>query len=154
MEDGGLESSNTIIHLFVDHLIPNVQRLLMKSIVHGIVSTIRHGTVFSVQSIRVDWPRKHWCSRENFVAIMYTSWDIRNFLSISGVWPPSSISNMPRQGTVIPVYSLYVLPGPGSMGVAVGISLLSCVSAEICATKVSKPPTWIFDFRFLTPSLL
>jgi len=70
---------------------------------------------------------------------------------ISGEWPPYLISNMPGQGTV---YSSYVLPDPRNMGVAVGISLLSCVSAEICATEFSKPPYWISDFRLSTRSLL
>jgi len=42
----------------------------------------------------------------------------------------------------------------GNMGVAIGISLLSCVSAEICATEFSKLPSWIINFRLLTPSLV
>jgi len=50
--------------------------------------------------------------------------------------------------------SLYVLPDPGNMGVVVGISLLSCVSAEICATEFTKPPSWISDFRLPTCSLV
>jgi len=45
--------------------------------------------------------------------------------------------------------SLSVLPEPENVGVAVGIYLLSCVFAEICATEFSKPPSWISDFRLL-----
>jgi len=50
--------------------------------------------------------------------------------------------------------SLSVLSDPGIMSVAVGISLLLCVWAEICATEFSKPPSWISDFRLLNRSLL
>jgi len=45
--------------------------------------------------------------------------------------------------------SLYVLLHPGNMGVAVGISLLSCVSTEICAVEFSKPPSGISDSAYL-----
>jgi len=38
-------------------------------------------------------------SRWNFVAIMYTSWDIRNIISTSGYWPPSLIYDIPRHQT-------------------------------------------------------
>jgi len=43
------------------------------------------------------------CSRWNFVAIVYTSWDIRYFLSTSGYWPPSLIYDLPKHTTVFPV---------------------------------------------------
>ena len=36
---------------------------------------------------------KHGYSRENFIAIVYASWDICNVISTSGKWPPSSIPN-------------------------------------------------------------
>jgi len=42
--------------------------------------------------------------------------------------------------------SIFVLPDPGNMGVAVGISILSHVYAEICATEFSKPKAAILDF--------
>jgi len=45
--------------------------------------------------------------------------------------------------------SLFMLLDPDNMGVAVGIVLLSCVYAEICATKFSKPPSWISNFAYL-----
>jgi len=60
--------------------------------------------------IPVVWPRKHECSRMNFVAIMFTSWDIRNFLSTSGQWPPSLLYDIPRHRTA----SLYLLPVYGT----------------------------------------
>jgi len=47
-----------------------------------------------------------------------------------------------------------VLHDPGNMDVAVGIVLLSCVSAETCATEFSKPPSWISNSRLLTRRLL
>jgi len=48
--------------------------------------------------------------------------------------------------------SLSVLPDPGNMGVTVGISLLLCVYAEMCATEFSKPSSWIYDFSLLNRS--
>jgi len=51
--------------------------------------------------------------------------------------------------------SLFVLPVPGNMGVAVGIALLSCIRAEmscllaeIHVITLFQPPSWIFDFGF------
>jgi len=49
--------------------------------------------------IPVVWPRKHGCSRTNFVAIMFTSWDKRNCLSTSGQWPPSLLYEIPKHWT-------------------------------------------------------
>jgi hypothetical protein len=46
--------------------------------------------------------------------------------------------------------SLLVLLDPENMGVAVVISLISCVSAEIYVTAFLEQPSWISDFRLLT----
>ena len=43
-----------------------------------------------------------------------------------------------------------VLFGPENKGIAVGISLLSCVQAEVYAFEVQRPPSWIFHFWLLT----
>ena len=40
------------------------------------------------------------------------------------------------------------LLGPENIGVALGISLLSCVQAELHAFQVCRPPSWSFFFRF------
>ena len=52
--------------------------------------------------------------------------------------------------TSIQTSSPTVLPDPENMGLAVGISLLSCAQAEIQKLQVSRPPSWIFHFRFLS----
>jgi len=38
---------------------------------------------------RVVRPRKHGYSRRNFVSIVHISWDMRYFISTSGLWQPS-----------------------------------------------------------------
>ena len=54
----------------------------------------------------------------------------------------------------IPVWShsLLVCPSgkldPENIGIAVGISLTSCLEAEIHAFDVLRPPFWITHFRF------
>ena len=40
------------------------------------------------------------------------------------------------------------------MGVAVGISSISCLGAEKHAIKVYRPPSWIFPLPVWSPSLL
>jgi len=58
---------------------------------------------------------------EMAVSIMSTSWDISDFLSISGWWPPSLISETSDSISTRPV----VLPNHENMGIAIEISLLS-----------------------------
>ena len=41
------------------------------------------------------------------------------------------------------------LMNSGNVGVAVGISLLSCIKAEIKVLPVQRPPSWIYHFRLL-----
>ena len=60
----------------------------------------------SHQSLRVARSRKQRCSRWNCFAILYTSWDMRYFLSTSGLWPPSLISDMLRRRIVFPLVFL------------------------------------------------
>ena len=48
--------------------------------------------------------------------------------------------------------SLSVLPNTDNMGIAIEISLLSCVKAEIRITEFTEPPSWIYDFRYLLPA--
>ena len=43
---------------------------------------------------------------------------------------------------------------PENIGIAVGISLISCLEAEIHAFKVFWPPSWIFPLPVWSPSLL
>jgi len=47
------------------------------------------------QYSRVAWHRKYGYSRWNFVAIMYTSWNICYFISTSGCRPPSLVYYSP-----------------------------------------------------------
>jgi len=61
--------------------------------------------------------------------------------------PAMTLDIIPTE-CIIPT-SLYVLPGPEILGIAVLISLLSCVSAEVYDTEFVKPPCWIADFRLL-----
>ena len=50
--------------------------------------------------------------------------------------------------------SLFVLPHPENMGIAVGISLLSCIRTEIRVTTLFQPPSWISGFHFHLAVLL
>ena len=42
---------------------------------------------------------------------------------------------------------------PENIGSAVGISLISCLGAEIHAFEVQRPPSWIFPLPVWSPSL-
>ena len=42
---------------------------------------------------------------------------------------------------------------PEKTGIAVGISLISCLGAEIKAFEVERPPSWIFPFPVWSHSL-
>ena len=42
---------------------------------------------------------------------------------------------------------------PENIGIAAGISLISCLEAEIHAFEVWRPPSWIFLFPVWSPSL-
>ena len=57
--------------------------------------------------------------------------------------PPSWICSLPLQS-----HSILMSPNgkldPENIGVAVGISLISCLQAEIHAFEVLRPPSWIF----------
>ena len=43
---------------------------------------------------------------------------------------------------------------PDNIGIAVGISLISCLEAEIHAIKDHRPPSWIFPLPVWSPSIL
>jgi len=75
--------------------------------------------------------RQHGCSRWNFVAIMYTTWDIHSIFTTSGLWPPPLIDSRHAQTWDSIPSRLSLLPDPRHVGVAVGILLLSCIRAEI-----------------------
>ena len=59
----------------------------------------------------------------------------------------------------LPVWSHSILMSPngkldpGNIGIAVGISLISCVEAEIHAFEVKRPPSWIFPLPVLSNSI-
>ena len=61
--------------------------------------------------------------------------------------PPSWIFPLPVWS-----HSLLVCPNgkldPENIGIAVGISLISCLEAEIHAFDVLRPPFWITHFQF------
>ena len=42
---------------------------------------------------------------------------------------------------------------PENIGIAVGISLISCLEAEKHAFEVWRPPSWTFPFPVWSPSL-
>jgi len=44
--------------------------------------------------------------------------------------------------------SLVVSPDHENMGIAVGISLLSCIETELRLISFLQPSSWIYDFRF------
>ena len=60
---------------------------------------------------------------------------------------------------LFPVWSHIILMSPNgkldpeNSGLAVGISLMSCMEAEIYAFEVYWPPSWIFPLPVLSPSL-
>jgi len=92
--------------------------------------------------IPVVWSRKHGRSRWNFVAIMFTSWDIRNILSTSG----HLLYDIPRQRTAS-LFLLRVL-WHWTRVITFEIVLLSCILADIRVITKFQPPSWISDFRF------
>ena len=70
-----------------------------------------------------------------------------------GVWrPPSWIFQLPVLSHSI-LMSPNVKLDPENIGIAVGISLISCLEAEIHAFEVRRPPTWIFPLPVWSPSL-
>ena len=58
----------------------------------------------------------------------------------------------------LPVWSHSILMSPNgkfdpeNLGIAVGISLISCLEAEIHAFEVWRPPSWIFPLPVRSPS--
>ena len=50
--------------------------------------------------------------------------------------------------------SLVGMLDPKNLGLAVGISLISCLEAEIHAFEVWRPPSWIFPFPVWSHSIL
>ena len=50
--------------------------------------------------------------------------------------------------------SLNAMLDPEKTGIAVGISLISCLGAEIHAFEVQRPPSWIFTIPVRSHSLL
>ena len=70
------------------------------------------------------------------------------------VWRPSSwIFAFPVRS-----HSILMSPDgkldPENIGIAVGISLISCLEAEIHAFEVWRPPSWIFAFPVPSHSIL
>jgi len=98
------------------------------------------------QFIPVVWPRKHGCSRWNVFAIMFTSWDIRNFLSTSGQWPPSLLYDIPRHRTAL-IFSTVCF-----MALKTRYYLWNCVAmlyiSWYSVITHFQPPSWIYHFRF------
>jgi len=74
-------------------------------------------------------------SRWNFVAIMFTSWYIRKFLSTSGHWPPFLIYDMLKYGTVSPVANMIPKTWP-----FIFVAIM-CISWDLCK--------WIFKRHHL-----
>ena len=69
------------------------------------------------------------------------------------VWrPPSWIFPLPVPSHSL-LMSLVGKPDPENIGIAVGISLISCVEAEIHEAEVWRPPSWIFPLPVWSPSL-
>ena len=69
------------------------------------------------------------------------------------VWrPPSWIFPLPVWSHSILMSSNGKLD-PENIGIAVGISLISCLEAEIHAFEVFWPPSWIFPLLVWSPSL-
>ena len=60
----------------------------------------------------------------------------------------------------LPVLSIGILMSPigkldpENIGIGVGVSLISCLKAEIHAFEVQRPPSWIFPFPVRSHSLL
>ena len=75
--------------------------LLLVNVRHLWFPTYTDVGQYSDLSLRVARPRKYGYSRWMF-AILYISWYIRYFLSTSGLWPPSLISDIPGRQTVFP----------------------------------------------------
>ena len=74
--------------------------------------------------------RKNRTSFRNHFASMYTSWYIRYCICTSRKWRPSLIyQSSQRRNSSASVPAL--LLNPENMDIAVGISLLSCIRAEI-----------------------
>ena len=65
---------------------------------------------------------------------------------------PSWIFSRPVQSHSIPM-SLNGKFDPENIGIAVEISLISCLKAEIHAFEVSRPPSWIFPLPVCLYSL-
>ena len=67
--------------------------------------------------------------------------------------PPSWIFPLPVRS-----HSILMSPNgkldPENIGIAVGISLITCLGAEIYAFDVWRPPSWIFPFPVWSHSLL
>ena len=63
----------------------------------------------------------------------------------------SVVIGFPTSGFVVCTWrhGLVELLDPGSMDTADGISLLTCVQAEVNVFSIQMPPTWISHFRFL-----
>ena len=67
--------------------------------------------------------------------------------------PPSRIFPLPVRSHGLLV-SLNGKLDPENIGIAVGISLISYLEAEIHAIKVYRPPSWIFPLPVWSHSLL
>ena len=67
--------------------------------------------------------------------------------------PPSWIFPLPVWSHSI-LMSPNVKLDPENKGIAVGISLISCLEAEIHAFEVWRPPSWIFAFPVPSHSIL
>ena len=66
------------------------------------------------------------------------------------IWrPPSWIFTLPVRSHSLLV-SLIGKLDPENIGIAVGISLISCLGAELHAFEVKRPPSWIFPFAVVS----
>jgi len=97
-------------------------------------------------SLRVAWLRKQWYSRWNVNAIMYASWDIRNFLSTSGQWPLTLLYDIPRHRTAS--LFLHRVLWYWKRVITFEVVLLSPILADLRVITKCQPPSWISDFRF------
>jgi len=94
------------------------------------------------QFSRVAWHRKHWYSLWNFIAIIYTSWDIRYTISTSGHRPPSLKHYSPWRRRVFAVALPFSGPQKWRFLLEVRRYLIRIVSSYSSIRSVSRH----FDF--------
>ena len=105
-------------------------------------------TVFDIVPLEC-WTQKHRYSRRNFVDISSGSED-------TCIWSlQAAILDYPLPVWLHRFWSSPVeMLDPKNVGLAVGISLTSCLEAEIHAFEVWRPPSWIFPLPVWSHSIL